>query len=174
MLMFCWLLMKLLGPRHEYELPADPLRAIVPPAQISTLVGLMLAVDCRSVTWRLAVAVQMPLPTVTLYTPEYAVLLVLRLAVAVLAVKPLGPLQLYGLPPLAMRFNAVPTHRVWALFGLMPAVGLVLTVALAVAVALQLLLLLAVTVKLYPPAMLLLNVAELVLLTKVPPLLAQV
>jgi hypothetical protein len=50
-----------------------------------------------------------------------------------------------------------------------------LTVALAVAVALQLLLLLAVTVNLNPPALLLLNVAGLVLLTNVPPpLLAQV
>ena len=48
------------------------------------------------------------------------------------------------------------------------------TVALAVAVALQLLLLVAVTVKLNPPVLLLLNVAGLVLLTKSPPLLAQV
>ena len=49
------------------------------------------------------------------------------------------------------------------------------TVALAVAVALQLLLLLAVTVKLNPPLLLLLHDTGLpTLLTKLPPLLAQV
>ena len=47
------------------------------------------------------------------------------------------------------------------------------TVTLAVALALQLLLLVAVTVKLNPPALLLLNVAGLALLLKVPPLAAQ-
>ena len=52
--------------------------------------------------------------------------------------------------------------------------GLALTVTLAVAVALQLFEFVAVTVNLNPPALLLLNVAGLVLLTKLPPLLAQV
>jgi hypothetical protein len=129
----------------------------------------MLALACWMVTCRLAVAVQMPLPTVTLYMPEYAVLLVLRLAVAVLAVKLLGPLQLVGVPPLAIRFSAVPTHRVWAVLGLMLAVGLSFTVVLAVVVALQLFELVAVTVKLNPPALMLLNVAVASLLLNVPP-----
>ena len=48
-----------------------------------------------------------------------------------------------------------------------------LTVTLAVALALQLFELVAVTVKLNPPALLLLNVAGLLLLLKVPPLAAQ-
>ena len=47
------------------------------------------------------------------------------------------------------------------------------TVTLAVALALQLFELVAVTVKLNPPAMLLLKVAGLLLLLNVPPLLAQ-
>ena len=47
------------------------------------------------------------------------------------------------------------------------------TVTLAVALALQLFELVAVTVKLNPPALLLLNVAGLLLLLKVPPLAAQ-
>ena len=48
------------------------------------------------------------------------------------------------------------------------------TVTLAVAVALQLFELVAVTVKLNPPVLLLLNVAVASLLMNVPPLLAQV
>ena len=51
--------------------------------------------------------------------------------------------------------------------------GLAFTVTLAVALALHVLVLVAVTVKLNPPAMLLLNVAGLLLLLKVPPLAAQ-
>jgi hypothetical protein len=51
--------------------------------------------------------------------------------------------------------------------------ALVLTVALAEAVALQLFELVAVTVKLYPPPIVLLNVAKLVVLLKVPPELLQ-
>ena len=50
-------------------------------------------------------------------------------------------------------------------------VGLALTVALAVAVAVQLFALVTVTVKLYPPLAGLLNVARLVVLVNVPPLL---
>ena len=57
--------------------------------------------------------------------------------------------------------------------GLMTAFGLALTVTLAVALALHVLVLVAVTVKLNPPALLLLNVAGLVLLLNVPPLADQ-
>ena len=59
--------------------------------------------------------------------------------------------------------------------GLMPAFGLALTVTLAVALALHELVLVAVTVKLNPPTLPLLHDTGLpVLLTKLPPLLAQV
>ena len=66
-----------------------------------------------------------------------------------------------------------PAHT-WLLDLLILRAGLLLTVTLAVAVALQLFEFVAVTVNLNPPALLLLNVAGLVLLTKLPPLLAQV
>ena len=65
-----------------------------------------------------------------------------------------------------------PAHT-WLLDWLILRTGLLLTVTLAVALALQLFELVAVTVKLNPPAMLLLNVAGLLLLLKVPPLAAQ-
>ena len=58
--------------------------------------------------------------------------------------------------------------------GLIPAVGLVFTITLAEAVAVQLFVLVTVTVKLYPPALVLLNRAVAALLLKLPPtLLAQ-
>ena len=57
--------------------------------------------------------------------------------------------------------------------GLRLTLGLEFTVTLAVALALHVLVLVAVTVKLNPPALLLLNVAGLLLLLKVPPLAAQ-
>ena len=50
-------------------------------------------------------------------------------------------------------------------------VGKALTVTLVVAVAVQLFALVTVTVKLYPPLVGLLNVARLVVLVNVPPLL---
>jgi hypothetical protein len=53
--------------------------------------------------------------------------------------------------------------------GLMLTVGLAFTLTLVVAVAVQPPDTVAVTVKLYPPALLLLNVTGLVLLTKLPP-----
>ena len=63
--------------------------------------------------------------------------------------------------------------QILELDGLRLTLGLALTVTLAVALALHVLVLVAVTVKLNPPALLLLNVAGLLLLLKVPPLAAQ-
>ena len=70
----------------------------------------------------------------------------------------------------AVRFKVAPIHKL-ELVGVMLTVGLALTVALAVAVAVQLFALVTVTVKLYPPLAGLLNVARLVVLVNVPPLL---
>ena len=62
----------------------------------------------------------------------------------------------------------LPTHTL-ELAGLMLTVGLAFTLTLVVAVAVQPPVTVAVTVKLNPPALLLLNVTGLVLLLKLPP-----
>ena len=73
---------------------------------------------------------------------------------------------------MAVRFKVAPAHKL-ELAVLMLTVGKALTVTLAVAVAVQLFVLVAVTVKLYPPLVVLLNVARLVVLVNVPPELLQ-
>ena len=78
-------------------------------------------------------------------------------------------------PPEDVKVILPPTQMVPAEVRPAVAARLALTDTLAVAVALQLLLLVAVTVKLYPPLLLLLHDTGLpTLLTKLPPLLAQV
>ena len=78
-----------------------------------------------------------------------------------------------GLGGLAVRFKVAPTQRL-DVGGLMLTVGFSLTLTVAVALALHVLVLVAVTVKLNVPLLLLLHDTGLpVLLTKVPPLLAQ-
>ena len=78
-----------------------------------------------------------------------------------------------GLGGLAVRFKVAPTQRL-DVGGLMLTVGLSLTRTVAVALALHVLVLVAVTVKLNVPLLPLLHDTGLpVLLTKVPPLLAQ-
>ena len=62
----------------------------------------------------------------------------------------------------------LPTHTLVA-DGVMTTLGLAFTLKLVVAVAVQPPVTVAVTVKLYPPALLLLNVTGLVLLLKLPP-----
>jgi hypothetical protein len=62
----------------------------------------------------------------------------------------------------------LPTHTL-ELDGLILTVGLAFTLTLVVAVAVQPPTAVPVTVKLYPPALLLLNVTGLVLLLKLPP-----
>ena len=77
-----------------------------------------------------------------------------------------------GLGGPAVKSKMAPIHKL-ELAGLMLTVGLALTVTLAVAVAVQPFALVAVTVKLYPPLVGLLNVARLVVLVNVPPELLQ-
>ena len=62
----------------------------------------------------------------------------------------------------------LPTHTL-KLAGVMPTLGVAFTLTLVVAVAVQPPNAVPVTVKLYPPALLLLKVTGLVLLTKLPP-----
>jgi hypothetical protein len=62
----------------------------------------------------------------------------------------------------------LPTHTL-KLAGVIPTVGAVFTLTLVVAVAVQPPTAVPVTVKLYPPALLLLNVAVAPLLLKLPP-----